>query len=312
MNKYLITGGAGFIGSNLAEKLKKDGQEVVIIDDLSSGKRDYIPPEASFYEVDITDKTQVEKVFKEESDKQKIDAVFHLAAQIDVRVSVEDPRLDNRINVLGGLNVLENCQKFGVGKIVFTSTGGALYDSNDEIPTTEKQIPKPISPYGIHKLTFEHYLNYYHQVFGQAYTALRLANVYGPRQFKGGEAGVITIFIENAVRGKQSILYGDGKQTRDFVYVDDVLTALKKASSADFAGYLNIGRGVETDLWQVIENIGSAIGEKMAIIQEEARAGEVRRSCLDSSRAERILGWRPGVDLAEGIKRTIQWSRENV
>jgi UDP-glucose 4-epimerase len=312
MGKYLITGGAGFIGSNLAEKLKKDGQEVAVIDDLSTGKKDYIPSGVSFYEVDIADKAKVEEVFKEEFGKQRIDAVFHLAAQIDVRVSVEDPRSDNKINVWGGLNVLENCQKFGVDKIVFTSTGGALYDSDDEIPTTEKQIPKPISPYGIHKLTFEHYLNYYHQVFGQKYIALRLANVYGPRQFKGGEAGVITIFIDNAVRGKRSVLYGDGKQTRDFVYVDDVLNALERASSADFVGCLNIGRGVETDIWEVIENIEFATGEKMDMIQEEARAGEVRRSCLNPSLAERILGWEPRVDLAKGIKQTIQWSRGNI
>lgn len=311
MNKCLITGGAGFIGSNLADKLKKNGWEVVIIDDLSSGKRDYIPSGASFYQVDIADKEQVKKVFKEEFGKQKIDAVFHLAAQIDVRISVKDPVLDNKINVLGGLNILENCQKFGVKKIVFTSTGGALYDSDDEIPTTENQIPKPISPYGIHKLTFEHYLNYYYHVFGQKYTALRLANVYGPRQFKGGEAGVITIFIDNAVHGKQSVLYGDGKQTRDFVYVDDVLNALEKAYYSDFAGCLNIGKGVEIDLWQVIENIESVIGEKINLVQEEARAGEVRRSCLDPFRAEQILGWHPQMDLARGIKQTIQWSREN-
>lgn len=306
----MITGGAGFIGSNLAADLCRRGEKVAIIDDLSAGRRDYLPPEAEFYHTDITDKEEVRGVFQKERERGGVDHVYHLAAQIDVRVSVGDPRLDNKVNVLGGLNILENCYEYGISKVIFTSTGGALY-SEDSIPATEEHPPQPISPYGIHKFAFEHYLNYYYYVFGQEYTVLRLANVYGPRQFKGGEAGVITIFIDNAVRGEGSVLYGDGKQTRDFVYVDDVVKALEGACVVDFVGSLNIGRGREVDLWEVVAMIEKALGEKMTLKQEPARAGELRRSCLDPSRAREILDWRPEVDLQSGVQRTIDWSKRN-
>jgi len=311
MAKCLVTGGAGFIGSNLVDSLVMEGWEVVVIDDLSTGRKDYLHPQCRFYEADITSLKEVEKVFQKESIKEKIDFVFHLAAQIDVHNSVKDPQLDNNVNVIGGLNVLESCYKHGVDKIIFTSTGGALYDSRDEIPTTENQAPKPISPYGIHKLTFEHYLNYYYQVYGQKYAVLRLANVYGPRQFKGGEAGVITIFIDNAVRRKQSVLYGDGKQTRDFVYVQDVVDALKKVAESDYMGSLNIGRGIEVNILEVIEAIEDAVGEKIKMAYGDFRSGEVRRSCLDAGLARSVLGWKPTTDLMSGIEQTISWSKKN-
>lgn len=306
----IVTGGAGFIGSNLVYALIEKGHRVTVIDNLYSGRRDFVHPQAEFYEVDITDKQEVERVFSEVSQGKGIDLVFHLAAQIDLRLSVSDPYLDNQINVVGGMNVLDAASRHGTGKIVFSSTGGALYDENDGIPSTEDHPAKPIAPYGIHKLTFEHYLNYYYQVYGQKYTTLRLANIYGPGQYKGGEAGVITIFIDNAVHGRQSTLYGDGNQTRDFVYVDDTVDAFIKAAESDFTGFLNIGRGIENNLWEVVKAIESSLGEKMQLNYDEAREGEVRRSCLDSSRAQKILGWQPRTDLVTGVDRTIRWSQQ--
>jgi len=191
MSKILVTGGAGFIGSTLIDKLISEGNEVVIIDDLSSGKKEYVNSQAKFYEVDICSAAKIAKIFQ----KEKFDFVYHLAAQIDVRKSVADPVKDNEINVLGGINIIENCRLNEVKKIIFASTGGAIYGETEEIPTTEISLTYPVSPYGIHKLTLEKYLNYYYQVYGLNYTVLRFANVYGPRQFKGGEAGVIAILL---------------------------------------------------------------------------------------------------------------------
>ncbi|HZJ41399.1 MAG TPA: NAD-dependent epimerase/dehydratase family protein [Patescibacteria group bacterium] len=304
MKKILVTGGAGFIGSNLVDRLIADGNEVVIIDDLSSGKKSYINKEAKFYKLSITSK-RLKKIFSHE----KFDFVYHLAAQIDVRKSVSNPVYDNEINVLGGLNILENCREFGVKKIIFTSTGGAIYGESDEIPTTEHAPTYPLSPYGINKLAFEKYLNYYYQVFGVNYTILRFANVYGPRQFKGGEAGVIAIFIDNAVSGKESIQYGDGKQTRDFVFVEDVVSALVKARDIDCRGEINISLGQEISLLSVILQIEKALGHKIDIKEEAPKAGEQRRSCLSRNRARDVLDWSPKFNLEEGIKKTIEWAK---
>lgn len=306
MAKILVTGGAGFIGSTLVDQLIKEGHEVIVIDDLSSGRKEYLNPRVSFYEVDINSK-KIAKIFRQE----KFDYVYHLAAQIDVRVSVADPELDNRINVLGGLNILENCRKNKVKKLIFSSTGGAIYGDSEEIPTTEYAPAYPVSPYGIHKLTFEKYLNYYYQVHGLNYTVLRFANVYGPRQFKGGEAGVIAIFIDNAVNGIESTQYGDGLQTRDFVYVGDVVRALSLALEIDCRGEINIASGRETNLLELRKSIEAALGETIRIKEAPAREGEQRRSCLSYQRAKEVLNWEPQVSLTEGVKMTIEWSKEN-
>lgn len=307
MAKCLVTGGAGFIGSNLVYRLIEEGYQVTVVDNLYSGRKDFVHPDADFYEVDITDKEEVERVFKE---VEGVDIVFHLAAQIDLRLSVNDPYLDNRINVIGGINVLDTAYRYGTEKLVFAGTGGALYDSNHGIPSTEDQPAEPIAPYGIHKLTFEHYLNYYYQVYGQKYTTLRLANIYGPGQYKGGEAGVITIFIDNAVHGRQSTLYGDGKQTRDFVYVDDTVDAFVKAAESDFVGCLNVGRGAEVNIQEVVGAIESSLGEKMDLKYDDAREGEVIRSCLDPARTQQTLDWQPRTDLFTGVDKTIRWSQQ--
>jgi len=307
MSKILVTGGAGFIGSTLVDKLIAEGHQVVVIDDLSSGEKDYLNPAAKFYEVDICSK-KIAKIFKSE----KFDFVYHLAAQIDVRKSVEEPEVDNRINVLGGINILENCRATKVKKIIFSSTGGAIYGEAEEIPTTENAPAYPLSPYGIHKLTFEKYLNYYYQVFGLNYTILRFSNVYGPRQFKGGEAGVIAIFIANAFEGLASTQFGDGLQTRDFVYVDDVVRALSLAKEIDCRGEINISSGREINLLVLRKSIENALGAPLKINEVPAKGGEPRRSCLSYARAEDVFNWQPQVNLEEGIKRTVEWSRKAV
>jgi len=304
MSKILVTGGAGFIGSTLADKLISEGHDVVVIDDLSSGKREYLNPAAKFYQADIAS-PEVAEIFKTE----RFDFVYHLAAQIEVIKSMADPKQDNAINVMGGFNILENARLSGVKKIIFASTGGAIYGDASEIPTPESYPAYPLSFYGIHKLTYEKYLNCYYQVYGLDYTVLRFANVYGPRQFKGGEAGVIAIFIDNAVKGRESIQNGDGRQTRDFVYVDDVATSLLRAKEVAYQGEINIGSGVETSLLDIRRDINKALGATMAVKEGPAKPGEQRRSCLSPKLAKKILGWEPKVKLEEGIKRTIAWAR---
>ncbi len=309
MEKCLVTGGAGFIGSNLVDKLIENGYEVVVIDNLVTGKKDYINPRAKFYNVDITSADEVESVFNQESVKTSIDCVFHFAAQIDVYASVENPFFDNKVNLFGGINILESCRKNKVRKMIFASTGGAVYGDTEEIPTTEDTEPNPLSPYGIHKLAFEKYLNYYYKVYAHPYCILRLANVYGPRQYKGGETGVITNFIDNTVNNRQSILYGDGNQTRDFVYVDDVVKAFIKGAKQDNIGVFNISTGVETRILDIINIIETVTEEKMNLCCKNFKPGEQQRSCLNFSRAEQILRWTPHTELTKGIRKTLDWSR---
>jgi UDP-glucose 4-epimerase len=308
MAKILVSGGAGFIGSNLVDKLIELGHQVVVVDNLFSGKKDYVNDQAVFYQIDICQASELEEVFA----REKFDYVFHLAAQIDVRKSVEDMELDNRINVLGALNVLESSHRHGVKKIIFTSSGGAIYGFPEEIPTPENYATNPVSPYGINKLVFEKYLNYYHRVFGQKYLNARLANVYGPRQYKGGEAGVIAIFINNAVEGKTSYIYGDGLQTRDFIYVDDVVRALVSKMDDETVGTFNIGTGKESSLLEIVSAIEEALGHKIDIEFQPAKLGEERRSCLKTDLAKKVLDWQAQVELSDGIKRTIAWSKDNL
>jgi len=307
MSKILVSGGAGFIGSTLVDKLILAGNQVVVIDNLFSGRQDYINPAAKFYKIDIGS-PEISEIFKTE----KFDFVYHLAAQIEVSKSMIDPIRDNQVNVLGAWNILENCRLNNIKKIIFSSTGGAIYGEADEIPTTESFPAYPISFYGIHKLTFEKYLNCYYRVYGLDYTILRFANVYGPRQFKGGEAGVIAIFIDNAVKGLESIQYGDGKQTRDFVYVDDVIEGLYLAKDITCHGEINIGSEIETNLLDIRRDIEKALGRKIIVKEVSGKPGEQRRSCLSYRRAKEVLNWEPKIKLEEGIKRTIEWAQKNI
>lgn len=304
MSKILVTGGAGFIGSTLVDKLIIEGHEVIVLDNLVSGKRDYVNPQAKLYELDICS-PEVAGVFETEQPE----IVYHLAAQIDVRISVSDPVFDNKINAVGSLNLLANCQKFGVRKFIFASTGGAIYGEAEEIPTTESAPTYPLSPYGIHKLTTEKYLKFYQTVYGLDYTILRFANVYGPRQYKGGEAGVVVIFIEHAVAGKTCIINGDGLQTRDYVYVDDVVAALSKTKEVNYQGEINISCGKEITVLDVVAAITAALGFELVSQHAPAKPGEQLRSCLSYDLAKKILNWEPQVNITGGVKRTIEWTK---
>lgn len=298
--KCLVTGGAGFIGSHLVDKLIEQNHKVVIIDNLSTDKKENLNPKADFYKIDIQEE-RISQIFK----KEKPEIIFHLAAQINLRKSVENPIEDAKINILGSLNILENCRKFKIKKIVFASTGGAIYGEADVIPTPEDYPVFPLSPYGIAKLTTEKYLNYYYKVFGLPFVSLRLANVYGPRQNSKGEAGVVAIFCDKMLTGKQPIINGNGKQTRDFVYVEDVIGASILAMKKNKSGIFNIGTAKETDVNTIFEMLKKIIRSTCKEIHGPGQKGEQKRSCLDYSKAKKELGWQPKYRLEEGIKETL-------
>lgn len=306
MKKCLVTGGAGFIGSHLVDKLIEQGNEVIIIDNLVSGKKEYINPRAKFFEMDICS-DRVAGVFASE----KIDWVFHLAAQIDIKTSMEKPRFDNEVNALGSFNIFEASAKNKVEKIVFVSTGGALY-GDCEKPATEKTLIEPGSPYAIHKYTAERYLEVIKELYNTDYAVLRLANVYGPRQYKGGECGVISIFTGNHFNKQESLLFGDGSKTRDYVYVHDVVEACLSVARKNMGGVFNIGSETETNNLEIIKEIERATEEKFNFKFVPDKPGEVFRSCLSYQKAKKELAWEPKVDLREGIERTFEWLRKQI
>lgn len=303
--KILVTGGAGFIGSNLVDALIEKGHEVIVVDNLSTGQKQNLNPKAKFIELDITEEKLAE-VFSLE----KPEVVFHYAAQIDVRKSVEDPVWDAKQNILGSVNVLENAKKSGVKKIIFASTGGAIYGDTDDIPTKEDHPEQPVSPYGIAKLTTDKYLHYYHQIFGLFYISLRYSNVYGPRQNSKGEAGVVAIFCDKLLANQKPVINGDGKQTRDYVFVDDVVKANLLALESDKIGIYNIGTSIETDVNKIAEVIKSNIDTEVEFTHGEAKEGEQQKSCIDYTKAKDELGWQPEVKLEEGIKKTVDWFKK--
>lgn len=305
MSKILVTGGAGFIGSTLVDLLIREGHDLIVIDNFISGKKDYVNPSAKLFDIDICS-AEISKIFENE----KPDIVYHLAAQIDLRLSVSDPVLDNKINVLGSLNILENCRLYGVKKVIFSSTGGAIYGDASEIPTSEKAPNYPLSPYGIHKLTAEKYCKFYGEVYGLDYTILRFANVYGPRQYKGGEAGVVSIFIDHALKGKTCVINGDGLQTRDYVYVDDVVIGLSKAKDVSYQGEINIGSGQEVTVLDIIDAISKSIGDVFNFEHAAAKLGEQRRSCLSYDLAKKVLFWEPKIGIKDGVRLTIEWTKK--
>ena len=308
MARVLITGGAGFIGSHLADAYIARGDEVVVIDSLVHGRRENVPAGAEFVELDIRDPAAADLIRE-----RRFDLVNHHAAQMDVRVSVSDPRFDASVNLDGLLNLLEASREAGVGRFLFVSSGGVVYGEPEQRPTPESAPKQPESPYGVSKLGGEYYLHYYHRVHGLEYAALRYSNVYGPRQDPHGEAGVVAIFSTRLLRGEPLTVFGDGTQTRDYVYVGDVVAANLRLTEASFPRStalddraFNVGTGVETSVNDLAATLASASGRPLDLDHAEARPGELLHSSLDASKL-RSLGWSPATDLHSGLGETFRW-----
>jgi UDP-glucose 4-epimerase len=300
--RVLVTGGAGFIGSHVAQTFQRAGHEVLALDDLSSGRRqnlDRVPLAVA----DVRDPAALQRVF----DDFKPVAVCHHAAQVSVRVSVSDPVHDADINLIGGLRLLEACAAAGVKRFLFASTGGAIYGEQEAFPATEAHPAAPLSPYGIAKLSLEKYLFFYEKTHGLKWTALRYSNVYGPRQDPHGEAGVVAIFTQRMLAGHDIVINGDGGQTRDFVYVGDVAQVNLLTIEQGATGPINVGTGHETSINQIFQLLRELTGAAIAETHGPAKPGEQRRSVLDPGRARERLGWQPCVPLKEGLARTVEY-----
>lgn len=309
--RVLVTGGAGFIGSNLVDRLLVEGHEVDVIDDLSSGRlanlsdaRAGADHELSFHQIDICDPAVVDLI-----ERRRPEVICHLAAQIDVRVSVSDPVLDARVNILGTLNMLEGARRAGTAKVVFASSGGTIYGAVDgsDLPVTESHPQVPLSPYGVSKKAAVDYLHAYRELHDLEFTALALANVYGPRQDPHGEAGVVAIFAGRLLEGGTCTIFGDGTQTRDYVYVDDVVDALARATTRGSGLTCNIGTGIETSVNDLYATMAANAGVDAGPEYAAARTGELERSALDASRAKIHLGWEPFTDLSAGTAEVLEW-----
>ena len=302
--KILVTGGAGFIGSNLTDALIKQKHRVSIIDNLSTGVKENLNPKTKFYRADITRFGQIENIIK----KERPQVIFHLAAQIDVRKSVENPVFDAKTNILSSINLIKLACENKVKKFIFASTGGAIYGDTSKRPTPETCSEWPLSPYGIAKLAIDKFLYYYHQVHELNFASLRYGNVYGPRQNPYGEAGVVAIFLNRMLNNKQPIINGDGKQTRDYVYVEDVvesnLLALKHFKKS---GIYNVGTSKETSVNQIFAEINKHFGSKFKEVHGPAKPGEQKTSCLEFAKIKKDLGWKPRIKLNQGIKKTFKW-----
>ena len=307
MTRILITGGAGFIGSHIADAYVDAGHEVMVIDNLSSGKKEYVPAAARFVLCDVTSDTAVEAVrtFRPE-------IINHHAAQINVRASVADPPFDAQVNILGSIRLLEAARQNGVRKFLFASSGGAGYGEQEQFPAEESHPIRPVSPYGAAKMSVELYLHYYRVQYGLEYTALRYSNVYGPRQDPHGEAGVVAIFAERLLREQIAVVNGDGEQTRDFVYVGDVVRANLAALERGDGFSVNIGTGVETSINTVFRILRDLAGSRQEEIHGPGMPGEQRRSCLENRMASYELGWYPEMSLEEGLARTLDFFREKI
>lgn len=305
--RVLVTGGAGFIASHVAEAYMARGAEVWVVDDLSSGKRANVPDGAHFVEMDVGD-PELRNLFRE----VRFDLVNHHAAQIDVRISVADPARDARTNVLGLLNVTEGAMEVGTKRVIMVSSGGVVYGEPEVIPTPETAPKLPLSPYGVTKLTGEFYLHYYRRVRGLEYVALRYSNVYGPRQDPHGEAGVVAIFSSRLLDDEPLTVYGDGEQTRDYVFVKDVVAANMRVSDLDLgsadgldAWAFNVGTGVKTSVNTLADTLERVSGRHPGREQKPARPGEIQNSALDTSKL-RSHGWSPAHSLEEGLRQTFE------
>ena len=298
--KILVTGGAGFIGSHIVDRYIELGHEVVIIDNLSTGQKKFIHPKAVFYEVDIRDRKEIATIFS----REKPLVLNHHAAQMDVRKSVADPIFDAEVNIIGFLNLLESGRHHGLTRVIFASSGGTVYGDAEKVPTLETSPTRAISPYGISKLTGEYYLNFYNKTYGMVTTSLRYGNVYGPRQNPHGEAGVVAIFTKSMLSGKTPTIYGDGLQSRDFVYVGDVVDANAKALIGPSLT-VNIGTGQPSTVNQIFTEIAQLTGFSKQPVFGPPRAGEQRQSLLDIHKAYQKMAWKPQVSLHDGLKKTV-------
>lgn len=304
--RALVTGGAGFIGSHVAEAFLARGDTVFVVDDLSTGKREYVASDAGFEQLDIVDQEGLRRIVTE----FRPDVVCHLAAQASVTVSVSRPDFDLDVNVVGTFNVCETAQEVGA-RAVFASTGGALYGDKAPIPTGEGFPPEPLAPYGASKQAAEAYVATWGRLHGISNVVLRLGNVYGARQNPHGEAGVVAIFSDRLLKGEPPVVYGEGKPTRDYVHVSDIARAFILASDAESGGTFNVGRGIEVPVLELLAAMQEAAGTSIEPRQEPLRPGELRRSALDSTAIAEALGWRPQVGFAAGIAETYGWYAAN-
>lgn len=305
--KILVTGGAGFIGSHTVDALVASGNhQVSIIDNLSAGKRHQVNPAARLHEIDILDADAVRRTIALETPE----VIVHLAAQMDVRRSVADPAFDAQVNIVGFLNLIEAGRQHGLSRVIFSSTGGAIYGEQEEFPAPEDHPLRPVSPYGVAKMATEAYLFFYKVQYGIDYTALRYGNVYGPRQDPHGEAGVVAIFCGRMLEGKPCTIYGDGRQTRDYVFVGDVARANLAAANSRGCGAINIGTGIETSVNELYHTLCTVADVTRAAEYAPARPGEQSRSVISPARAAQLLSWHPQVDLAHGLDQTFSYFKE--
>ncbi len=298
----LVTGGAGFIGSHIVEAYLELGHRVIILDNLSSGKKENIPSEATLYEMDILD-PGVDKIIVDE----EIEVINHHAAQISVTHSVENPMEDANTNILGSIKLLEAAKSCGVKQFIFASTGGAIYGLQDNFPADENHVCRPESPYAISKYSVENYLNYYSKTYGLKTTILRYSNVYGPRQDPHGEAGVVAIFCQKLLKKSQAMIFGNGEQTRDFVSVLDVAQANVLALTNSLLGIYNISTGKETSVNQLFHHIAQMAGNNVTPQHAPARKGELERSAIDPGKFQKSTGWKPGMPIQEGLGKTYEF-----
>ncbi len=309
ITRALVTGGAGFIGSNLVTRLVDEGAEVLVVDDLSTGRLERLAEarrsgRLKIHQIDIR-KAEIADVVA----RYRPEIVFHLAAQIDARASVDDPGHDASINIVGGINVAKAAADAGAARFVFASSGGASFGSTDRIPTPETEPRRPENPYGVAKMVFDSYLRYFADQHGLDFVSLGFANVYGPWQDPHGEAGVVAIFARMLLDGQAPTIFGDGSITRDFVYVDDVVDAMIRGAEKGGGLYLNIGTGRETSINGLYKLIASSVGTDIDPVHAAGKSGDTSRSCLDASLASQVLGWKPWVGIEEGIARTVEFFR---
>ncbi|MBL7685186.1 MAG: NAD-dependent epimerase/dehydratase family protein [Deltaproteobacteria bacterium] len=299
--KILITGAAGFIASHIQDAYLNEGHQVAVVDNLVTGKKENLNPKSHFFEMDILD-PKLHDVFE----TFRPDIVSHHAAQMDVRRSVSDPTYDAQVNVLGFINLLEASRKVGVQKVIFASSGGAVYGEQDHFPADETHPTRPASPYGLTKMVGEEYLKLYERLYGLQYTALRYANIYGPRQNPHGEAGVVAIFCKKLLSEETPTINGDGKQTRDYVFVKDVVNANLMALKEEASGIYNIGTSVESDVNQLFSHLAKHSGKNL-VQHGPAKLGEQLRSVISYQKVEKAWGWKPEYDFERGLQETFEW-----